>query len=224
MNRREFLLAAAAVPLAEFLPIAALAESGVTAAPDVISAARLLTAKASLPEEVIARASTFQAELDPGFSARLAALTASIAKIGSADREAVIAALSEDEAKTAIQLISPLYLGYTGQPSGVKAIDNAKFVTFLDAIMYDVTADNLIRPSYARGGPNYWSAVPNGVTAPPMDPDIEAWGEKSPKAATSYATPDPRYHLMCQGKAKTLAEAEALLAANSDATISGDQK
>lgn len=222
MNRREFLLAAAAVPVMEALPGIALADAPVASA-GAIATARLLTAHPALPEVVIGRATSYQSELDPGFAARLDTLVHAVARIGGTDREAVIASLSDDEAKTAVELIGPLYLGYTGQPSTVKAVDNAKFVTFLDAIMYDVTADNLTRPSYARGGPNYWSAVPNNVTAPPMDPDIAQWGARNPKAASAYATPDPRYLLMCQGKAKTLAEAEAVLAAQ-QITTSGEQK
>lgn len=210
MDRRHFLLALAAMPLAENIAMAQ-APAG-AAAPDVIAAARLLIGRADYPAVIIARAQAFQSDLDKTFAMRLAALIQAVARGGDKDREAVIAGLSQAEAATAIQLISPLYLGYTGAPSTTTAVDNSRFVTFLKALMYEPTDDNLPRPSYAHGGPNYWTAVPAGVTAPPMPVDILEWGDRSPKAAPGYATPDPRYVAMCQGHGKTLAEAEAWLA------------
>lgn len=215
MDRRQFLVALTSLPFAAATKNGALAQpGGPNASADVVAAARILTGRASLSEAAIARAATFQGELDKTFPDRLAALAKAISGGASKDREAAIAGLSQADAATAVQLISPLYLGYTGAPSTDNMVDNAKFVTFLEALMFEPTADNVPRPSYAIGGPNYWAAVPHGVTAPPMSPDILAWGSKSPKAAKTYATPDPRYVAMCQGHGKTLAEAEAWLAAN----------
>lgn len=219
MDRRQFLATLSAIPVLLALPPGAHAQDAASA--DVIRAARLLTGRDTLPEIIIARAQAFQSERDPTFAARLTTLAETIAKSALTDREAIIAALSDADAATAIDLISPLYLGYTGEPSTTEAVDDAKFVTYLDALMYEPTADNLLRPSYARGGPNYWSAIPAGVTAPEMPADILEWGAKSPKAATSYATPDPRYVVLCQGHAKTLAEAEAWLAANPQPATEG---
>lgn len=225
MDRRQFLLALATIPITGALGLPALAQdaAGGTSA-EVIAAGRILTGRPDFPEVVIARAQAFQAELDPSFPARLAALADAIAKTGSTDREVVIAGLSDADAATAIQLISPLYLGYTGSPTTTAAVDDAKFVTYLNALMFEPTSDNLLRPSYARGGPNYWTAVPEGVTAPEMPADILEWGAKSPKAASSYATPDPRYVALCQGHAKTLAEAEAWVAANPQGAPQGASK
>lgn len=220
MDRRQFLTGLASIPLGSMLASKVLAQSAEASA-DVVQAARLLTGRPALPEVIIARAQAFQSELDPTFPDRLATFAQALAKGGATDREAIIAALSDADAATAIQLISPLYLGYTGAPSTTKAVDNAKFVTYLDALMYEPTADNLLRPSYARGGPNYWTETPEGVTAPEMPADILDWGDKSPKAAATYATPDPRYVVLCQGHAKTLAEAEAWLVANPQAETGG---
>ncbi len=194
---------------------AIMSSAGATGAgPQSIGIARLLTDRADLPEAVIARAQTFQTELDPTFPARLSRLAANIAAGGLKDREAVIAHLSGEDQATALQLIAPLYLGYTGTPQTAKDHDNAKFVTFLDALMYECTTDVTIRPSYARGGRDYWTAVPEGVVAPAMPADIAEWGARNPKAAPRYATPDPRYLAMSQGRAKTATEAAAWLAAN----------
>ncbi|MCA0423307.1 MAG: sorbitol dehydrogenase family protein [Proteobacteria bacterium] len=210
MDRRQLLLALAAIPLASNASFAQ--NSGAAAAPDVAALARLLIGRPDYSDVIIGRAQAFQADLDATFAARLAGLVQAVARIGSKDREAVIAGLSQAEVATAVQLISPLYLGYTGSPSTTSNIDNSRFVTFLKALMYEPTADNVPRPSYAHGGPNYWTATPDGVKAPPMPADILEWGDKSPKAASTYATPDPRYVVICQGHAKTLAEAEAWLA------------
>lgn len=215
MDRRQVLFAMTLMPLAAAGPIMRLARAaGGAADQGVIDTARILTGRSDLPAAIIARAQHFQAELDQTFASRLPALVEAVARSAVRDREAVIAGLSAADAATAVQLISPLYLGYTGSPSTTDAIDNAKFVTFLDALMYEPTADNVPRPSYAIGGPNYWTAPPHGVAVPPMADNILEWGDKGPRAATRYATPDPRYVAMCQGHGKTLAEAAAWLAGN----------
>lgn len=224
MNRRTFLAMLSSLPLAESIGQAASAQTTSQSDDDVVHAARVLTGRIDLSAVIISRARQYQTELDAGFAARLTTLASAIGKATPAQREQVIAALSEADAKTAIELIYPLYLGYTGSPSTVKASDNAKFVTFLDALMFEPTSDNTIRPSYARGGPNYWTAVPTGVNSPAMVSDIAEWGSKSPKASTTYAKPDPRYLALCQGHGKTLAEATAWVAANPTNTTSGETK
>lgn len=223
MNRRHFLAMLSSLPFAEGIGKAAMAQTSPTADAGTVRAARVLTGRPDLAESIVARAKTFQIELDASFEARLKALVAAIGKAEPGERETVIAGLSEANAKTAVELISPLYLGYTGAPSPVKAVDNAKFVTFLDALMYEPTADNSIRPSYARGGPNYWTEIPQGVHAPKMADNILEWGNAGPRAASTYAKPDARYLALCQGHGKTLAEAEAWLASNPKIATSGDQ-
>lgn len=224
MNRRHFLAMLSSLPFAESLGKAALAQTSPAADAGTVRTARVLTGRADLAETVIARATTFQIALDAGFEARLKDLVAIIGNAEPGQRESVIAGLSDANAKTAIELISPLYLGYTGSPSAVKAVDNARFVTFLDALMYEPTADNSIRPSYARGGPNYWTAIPADVRAPKMADNILEWGNGGPRASSTYAKPDARYLALCQGHGKTLAEAEAWLASNPKIATSGDQK
>lgn len=224
MNRRHFLAMLSSLPFAEGIGRTALAQTASASAAAVAQVARVLTGRPDLPEDIVARAQACQQDLDPGFGARLQVLVSAIGKASPDHREQVIAGLSDDDAKTAVELISPLYLGYTGSPSPVKAIDNAKFVTFLDALMYEPTADNSIRPSYARGGPNYWIEAPVGVSPPPMADTILEWGDHSPKAVSVYAAPDARYLALCQGHGKTLADAEAWLSANGATIGSGEHQ
>lgn len=212
MNRREFLaFLASAPPLIAVGANTAWADASVPPA-DIQKVSEVLLGRAPLDPGVIARVGEVLARRDTNFAPRLAALAKAVGDAGPADRERVVATLSEADAATAIEVISPWYLGYVGSPSTVKAADDSEFVTFLDAVMYEPTADNLIRPTYARAGGDYWAEVPAGVMAPAMDPDIREWGARNPKAAATYATPDPAYVAIVSGKAKTVAEARALLA------------
>ncbi|TMV69652.1 hypothetical protein FGG78_30625 [Thioclava sp. BHET1] len=220
MRRREFLISLAAAPLA--LQAGQAMAAGAEPSVEALKAARVLTGRAELSAVAIGRAEALLEAGDSGFKTRLAALAQAIGSAGPTQREAVIHALSDADAKTATELVTPLYLGFTGTPSTVSDTDSARFVTFLDALMYEPTADNLLRPTYARGGANYWTAPPAGVTVPAMDPNIAEWGKLSPKAAASYATPDPRYLVMAQGHAKTLAEAAAYVAAHNVPTTEPD--
>lgn len=189
MNRREFLAALAALPLladSSGVALAANTSAGVSA--DAVRAARVLTGRSSLPEAVIARAVTLLTTAKPQFQARLAALAKAIGDATPEQRDEVIASLSDADAATAVELIAPLYLGFTGTPSTIRAMDDAQFVTFRDALMYEPTADNLVRPSYARGGADYWVEPPAGVTLPPMDPDILASRHESGESVRHLRT------------------------------------
>ena len=213
MERRRFLQLMMATPVIVSIPLQPLLAAPADAAQALLlRASELLTGRRGLDIGITERLWTLLCEQDTQFPAQLARLMTRLNALHSEDREQIVAQLDDADVKTALTIISPWYLGYTGHPSTTKAVDDAHFVTFLSALMYEPTRDHTIRPSYARAGGDYWAEVPPGVTAPPMSTLIREWGDQSPLAAKQIKQPDAPWLLMVQGKAKTLVEAEAMLA------------
>jgi len=213
MERRRFLQLMMATPVIVSIPLQPLLAAPADASQALLlRASELLTGRRGLDIGISERLWTLLCEQDVGFPAQLARLMTRLNALHSEDREQIVAQLDDADVKTALTIISPWYLGYTGHPSTTKAVDDAHFVTFLSALMYEPTRDHTIRPSYARAGGDYWAEVPPGVTAPPMSTLIREWGDQSPLAAKQIKQPDAPWLLMVQGKAKTLVEAEAMLA------------
>lgn len=213
MERRRFLQLMMATPVIVSIPLQPLLAAPADASQALLlRASELLTGRRGLDIGITERLWTLLCEQDSQFPAQLARLMTRLNALHSEDREQIVAQLDDADVKTALTIISPWYLGYTGHPSTTKAVDDAHFVTFLSALMYEPTRDHTIRPSYARAGGDYWAEVPPGVTAPPMSTLIREWGDQSPLAAKQIKQPDAPWLLMVQGKAKTLVEAEAMLA------------
>ena len=213
MERRRFLQLMMATPVIVSLPLQpALAQPADAGQALLLRASELLTGRRGLDIGITERLWTLLCQQDATFPAGLARLMQRLNALRSEDREQIAAGLAEEEVKTALTIISAWYLGYTGSPSTTKAVDDAHFVTFLSALMYEPTSDQTVRPSYARAGGDYWAEVPEGVTAPAMPERIREWGEHSPAAAKAIKQPDAPWLLMAQGRAKTFTEARAILA------------
>ena len=213
MERRRFLQLMMATPVIVSIPLQPLLAAPADAAQALLlRASELLTGRRGLDIGITERLWTLLCEQDTQFPAQLARLMTRLNALHSEDREQIVAQLDDADVKTALTIISPWYLGDTGHPSTPKAVADAHFVTFLSALRYEPTRDHTIRPSYARAGGDYWAEVPPGVTAPPMSTLIREWGDQSPLAAKQIKQPDAPWLLMVQGKAKTLVEAEAMLA------------
>jgi hypothetical protein len=215
MNRRRFLQLMVAGPMIVSAPLQIpLAQaSDNTPAATLLRASEMLTGRQGLDASVADRLCQLLSKQNSRFPGQLARLMAHLQSAGETDRQRLVDSLDDDDINTALTIISPWYLGYTGHPSTTKATDDAEFVTFLSALMYEPTRDVTLRPSYARAGSDYWAEVPQGVNAPPMPVGIRQWGENTPAAAKTIPAPEAPWLLMVQGKARTLAEANALLAA-----------
>lgn len=220
MNRRELLAALVLTP-----PILALQTNTLFAHTSnrsaILNVSEALTGRSPLDPEIAMRVERILTKHDETFPSRLAKLASAIGAAQARDRDHTIASLSDENIDTAIEIIRPWYLGFTGTPSTSHMEDDAEFVTFLSALMYEPTKDNTVRPSYARDGRDYWAQTPAGVEPPNMDPNIREWGDKSPKAAATYASADPAYLILVQGRAKTLSEAETMLKNEADQTNEG---
>lgn len=58
------------------------------------------------------------------------------------------------------KIVSTWYLGYTGTPIALRAVDDTRFVTFSHALMFEATRDATLIPTYSRGQTNYWVLPP----------------------------------------------------------------
>lgn len=166
-----------------------------------------LTGRQQLDPTISQRLYALLTRQNPLFPQRLAQLAEHLSRSKARAPEALLASLSEEEVNTALAIITPWYLGYTGNPATTRATDDAHFVSFLSALMYEPTADLTPRPSYSQRGSDYWQAVPDGASAPPMPATIHAWGKASPRAASGIAQPQPAWLAMVEGRARTYAEA-----------------
>lgn len=152
------------IALAEVPPVGAALEPGLEPA-RFRALSQLLTARPALDEGIAARAQAGLTAVDAAFPQKAAALLARIEAIGMTDIGdfARLEAADPAAAATARSIISAWYLGHTGTPEGEKIGDNAQFVTFTGALMFEPTIDATIIPTYARGRTNYWAAPPASI-------------------------------------------------------------
>ena len=126
----------------------------------------LLTGREQISPLLASRALNCLTEEDSQFPVKQRALyqALSAANITHADQLMGSAIMSSpDTGATAKKIISAWYLGYTGTPVPLRAVDNTRFVTFTDALMYTPTLDATVIPTYSRGHTNYWVEPPSTI-------------------------------------------------------------
>lgn len=212
MNRRTFLrmmISSSVIISVPAIMPAALAGSG--SEETLLFVSQTLTGRQGLDPAISQRLYRLLSGQARDFDQQLARLAERLRRYIHLPAEERLAQLTEAEVTTALAIITPWYLGYTGDPATTRATDDAQFVSFLSALMYEPTAGVTPRPSYSQRGPDYWQAVPEGVTAPPMPENITAWGSDSPRAAGVITEPQPEWLAMVEGRARTHAEARRVL-------------
>lgn len=121
-----------------------------------------LTGK-QISAELAARASEALVKVDPSMSQRLETLSTFV----DAKAATTIDALKNDPEfsgdlrDTAMTIISAYYVGFAGTPRPGHAQDDTVFITYTQALMYQVTYEHTPIPSYARWGTGYWSSLTN---------------------------------------------------------------
>lgn len=117
---------------------------------------QFLTVK-ELNASLTVRALAAFSKVDAGFGAQAASLGAFVQREGFSDIEALKNApqFTGELKKTALTIISGLYLGYAGTPQA-SAEDNTQFITYTQALMYRQTYDHTPIPSYSRWSTGYW--------------------------------------------------------------------
>ncbi|GBR54943.1 hypothetical protein AA106555_1871 [Neokomagataea thailandica NBRC 106555] len=92
----------------------------------------------------------------------IATLNTRIAQSQASDIEAFEPQIANDPLHPfVLQIIKGWYAGV------LESGTNAKVYAFGNALMYQSTRDNIVIPTYAHNGPNYWLAEPNPVDAMP---------------------------------------------------------
>lgn len=212
MNRRTFLrmmISSSVIISVPAIMPAALAGPG--SEETLLFVSQTLTGRQGLDPAISQRLYLLLSRQTHDFDQQLTRLAERLRRHIHLSPEERLAQLSEEEVTTALSIITPWYLGYTGNPATTRATDDAQFVTFLSALMYEPTVSITPRPSYSQRGHDYWQAVPEGVTAPPMPENITAWGTDSPRAARVITEPQPEWLAMVEGRARTHADAVRLL-------------
>lgn len=122
----------------------------------------LLTAKTHLSRLVAQRALHCLAQDDIYFLRKLQRLAAdiSLASVSSADMLYGHPIMAGPAGETVKKIISAWYLGYTGIPVSLRAVDSTQFVTYTEALAYAPTLDATVIPTYSRGSTNYWVQPP----------------------------------------------------------------
>jgi len=123
----------------------------------------LLTGRAQLSQVVTQRALHCLSEEDAHFPSHMQQLVKALADAGITHADQLNGHPIMSEAgtgATAKKIISAWYLGFTGTPVAQRAVDNTRFVTYTDALMYAPTIDATVIPTYSRGHTNYWTQPP----------------------------------------------------------------
>ncbi|WP_138470593.1 sugar dehydrogenase complex small subunit [Poseidonocella sp. HB161398] len=162
LRRRDFLLSSALAGLAASLPFGGTARAAGAADFGALSA--FVTGRSALDAALAERAYGQLAALDPGFDAKLAALSAAIAETGAESVDAFLATGPAPELRATMTTITAAwYLGYTGTPDPSQESDNAKLVTYREALMWEPTADATPIPTYSQHRQNYWAEPPASI-------------------------------------------------------------
>jgi len=179
-SRRGFLRLSATAVAAAFLPvIAARAQNAAGIGAGGAAAAGNSAAAANLPAD-FRRVSAFltgkpiAGELAECAWAALTAHNAAFAgdygalsQFLAGRREETIDALQSQPEftgrprDTAKAIIAAYYLGYVGTPQALRAHDDVLFVTYTQALMYQLTYEHTPIPTYSRWGHDFWGSAVN---------------------------------------------------------------
>jgi len=132
---------------------------------EFLALSQTLTGRSSLNPGIAARAWADLSTEDSDFPRKSKALAAAMRDANFSDMRKFsdFAAAHTDLQPTAMKIISAWYLGYTGTPSMNSTVDDARFVTYAGALMYQPTIDATVIPSYSRGHTNYWFYPPKTI-------------------------------------------------------------
>jgi hypothetical protein len=122
-----------------------------------------LTERHTLNEKVSHRALTTCTQVDPLFPGKMKVLLSKIQQqaLTSVRQLAGSKFYQDDGVKDTVQkIVSVWYLGYTGTPVSLRAVDDTRLVTYTGALAYEPTLDATVIPTYSRGHTNYWITPP----------------------------------------------------------------
>lgn len=128
------------------------------------SVSSFITRHKGFDPALVERAYTQLKALDPEFDTKLDALSKAIQSSGAKSVDAFLASNPDSGVRDTMTTITGVwYLGYTGTPDPSQETDNAKFVTYRDALMWGPTSDATPIPTYSQNKQNYWAVPPATV-------------------------------------------------------------
>ncbi|TMV86492.1 hypothetical protein FGG78_19795 [Thioclava sp. BHET1] len=160
LSRRKFLLSSAAV--GAFMSSAGNSfAAALSSDVEIQKTAQLLTGKA-VDSDLASRAVSALTKVSADFPKDLAALQSFIGAHQISDIEALKAtpAFQGKLRQTALDMIGALYLGYAGTPKALSATDDVEFVTYSQALTFQLTHPYTPIPSYSRWSTGYWAEKP----------------------------------------------------------------
>lgn len=125
-----------------------------------------LTERDALNPSVLLRVLARCTEADPLFTQKMNRLWSQIQQHGVslASLLAGSPVYHDPVMKDTVQkIVRAWYLGYTGTPVSLRAVDDTELVTFTGALAYTPTLDATVIPTYSRGHTNYWVYPPSTV-------------------------------------------------------------
>ncbi|WP_369787895.1 sugar dehydrogenase complex small subunit [Rouxiella sp. WC2420] len=123
----------------------------------------MLTGRKQLSQVITQRALHCLSEEDSQFPTQMQQLSRAITAAGITQTDELNGhqiMLDAATGATARKIVSAWYLGFTGTPVSLRAVDNTRFVTYTDAMMYTPTLDATVIPTFSRGHTNYWTQPP----------------------------------------------------------------
>ncbi|TCV92087.1 D-sorbitol dehydrogenase-like protein [Luteibacter rhizovicinus] len=157
--------AAALLPWAKMAYAEAPAQASAAELAGFLALSKRLTSRPNLDAGVSERIYVALSAGDRAFGPRVAALTKAMDDANISDmrkfNESAVASDASMKA-LAIEIVHAWYLGYTGTP-GSGTTDDATFITYTGALMYESTQDVTVIPTYARAGTNYWTEAPASI-------------------------------------------------------------
>ncbi|MER5172476.1 sugar dehydrogenase complex small subunit [Thioclava kandeliae] len=120
-----------------------------------------VTRQKGFDPKLVERAYDQLVELDPSFDTKVVALSDAIKSADVEDIDAFLATSPDQDLRETMTTITAVwYLGYTGTPDPSQEKDDAKFVTYRDALMWKPTGNTTPIPTYSQHKQNYWAEPP----------------------------------------------------------------
>lgn len=167
LSRRNFLLTSAIAGVSVSFGMTFPGQTFAATQEDSASFAKLsafVTGRKNFNPDLVTRAYGQLMALDPNFGTKLNALGAAIAKSGAKSIDAFLATNPDKDIRDTMTTITGVwYLGYTGTPDPSQETDNAKFVTYRGALMWEPTSDATPIPTYSQHTHNYWANPPASI-------------------------------------------------------------
>ncbi|MBB3226474.1 hypothetical protein FHW69_001064 [Luteibacter sp. Sphag1AF] len=126
----------------------------------------LLTSRPHLDAALSQRVFVALADGDRNFGFKVRSLADALGRAGITDMKAFKdSAVDKDPDSKAlvVLIVSAWYHGYTGTPKSLTSVDDTRFITYTEALMFAPTRDVTVIPTYARAGTDYWAHPPASI-------------------------------------------------------------